>query len=96
MSTVISSDRSWAEQSGISSSILKPMEDGKVVDINEMSTTLEPDTSTRGGLSLPNKDRLTFRPPRGKSTLGLDKLASAKRVSNDKSSERGKFLFLVQ
>ncbi|KAJ0981770.1 hypothetical protein J5N97_010025 [Dioscorea zingiberensis] len=60
------------------------MEDGKVVDINEMSTTLEPDTSTRGGLSLPNKDRLTFRPPRGKSTLGLDKLASAKRVSNDK------------
>ncbi|XP_039137619.1 pre-mRNA-splicing factor ATP-dependent RNA helicase DEAH7-like isoform X1 [Dioscorea cayenensis subsp. rotundata] len=59
------------------------MEDGEVVDINATSTTLEPDKSTRGGLCLPDKDRLTFRPPRPKSTLGLDKLASVKRGSND-------------
>ncbi|KAL4587030.1 hypothetical protein LXL04_011679 [Taraxacum kok-saghyz] len=50
------------------------------IDIDKITETLEPDTTGGGGLQLPGKDRVVFRPPERKSLLGLDALASAKRA----------------
>ncbi|GJW66695.1 pre-mRNA-splicing factor ATP-dependent RNA helicase DEAH7, partial [Tanacetum coccineum] len=50
------------------------------MDINKMTDTLEPEETGVGGLQLPGKDRVVFRPSERKSLLGLDALASAKRV----------------
>ncbi|GJR33804.1 hypothetical protein Tco_1209488 [Tanacetum coccineum] len=50
------------------------------MDINKMTDTLEPEETGVGGLQLPGKDRVVFRPSERKSLLGLDVLASAKRV----------------
>lgn len=57
--------------------------DAKVnfVDVNRTIDVLEPEISVKGGLSLPNIDRLLFRAPDKKSVLGLDVLASIKRAS---------------
>ncbi|KAH0449763.1 hypothetical protein IEQ34_020455 [Dendrobium chrysotoxum] len=51
------------------------------VDVNRTADVLAPDTGVKGGLSLPNKERLLFKIPEKKSVLGLDVLASAKRAS---------------
>ncbi|KAI3919309.1 hypothetical protein MKW98_030445 [Papaver atlanticum] len=51
------------------------------IDLDTMTTTLEPDKVSSGGLSVPGKDRVVFRPPERKSLLGLDVLANAKRES---------------
>ncbi|XP_019200353.1 PREDICTED: pre-mRNA-splicing factor ATP-dependent RNA helicase DEAH7 isoform X1 [Ipomoea nil] len=59
----------------------KPVE-GEVtgpIDLDKTTTTLEPDGASGGGLYIPGKDRVVFRPPERKSLLGLDVLASAKR-----------------
>lgn len=50
------------------------------IDIDKIKETLEPDNSGGGGLQLPGKDRVVFRPPERKSLLGLDALAIAKRA----------------
>ncbi|KAG8080426.1 hypothetical protein GUJ93_ZPchr0007g3836 [Zizania palustris] len=42
-------------------------------------TTLGPEDDTAQGLILPNRDRVMYRPPPGKSALGLDLLAHRKR-----------------
>ncbi|KAG1326825.1 pre-mRNA-splicing factor ATP-dependent RNA helicase DEAH7 [Cocos nucifera] len=55
--------------------------EGKAVDLNRTSDVLEPDTGIRGGLCVPNKEKLLYRNPGRKSTLGLDVLACAKRGS---------------
>ncbi|XXG48863.1 hypothetical protein AAC387_Pa02g3194 [Persea americana] len=53
-------------------------DDGRVADIDKMTVTLEPDRITKGGLHVPGKDRMEFRPPERNSLLGLDVLAIAK------------------
>lgn len=45
--------------------------EGKFVDLNQTTAVLAPETNTKGGLSLPNKDRVIFRPTERKSILGL-------------------------
>lgn len=42
-------------------------------------TTLGPEDDTAQGLIVPNRDRVMYRPPPGKSALGLDLLAHRKR-----------------
>ncbi|KVH97857.1 DNA/RNA helicase, DEAD/DEAH box type, N-terminal [Cynara cardunculus var. scolymus] len=49
------------------------------IDIDKIKETLEPDATGGGGLQLPGKDRVVFRPPERKSLLGLDVLAIEKR-----------------
>lgn len=49
------------------------------IDIDKTKEMLEPDATGGGGLQLPGKDRVVFRPPERKSLLGLDVLASEKR-----------------
>ncbi|GKD18918.1 hypothetical protein Tco_1208076, partial [Tanacetum coccineum] len=61
-------------------------------DINKMTDTLEPDETGVGGLQLPVKDRVVFRPSERKSLLGLDVLASAKRVEGHLKFPDQKFL----
>ncbi|KAJ8645364.1 hypothetical protein MRB53_007112 [Persea americana] len=53
-------------------------DDGRVADIDKMTVTLEPYRITKGGLHVPGKDRMEFRPPERNSLLGLDVLAIAK------------------
>ncbi|KAF8390619.1 hypothetical protein HHK36_025146 [Tetracentron sinense] len=55
-------------------------EDGPI-DLNKTTITLEPDKVNSGGLYVPGKDRVVFRPSERKSLLGLDVLANAKRGS---------------
>ncbi|KAE9454731.1 hypothetical protein C3L33_13370, partial [Rhododendron williamsianum] len=43
------------------------------------TSVLEPEKTSSGGLFVPGKDRLVFRPPERKSLLGLDVLANVKR-----------------
>lgn len=52
------------------------------------STILEPEKESKGGLQIPGKDRVIFNAPsEGKSVLGLDALARAKKASaNDGSN----------
>ncbi|KAJ4785883.1 hypothetical protein LUZ62_037129 [Rhynchospora pubera] len=52
------------------------------MDVNKTTDTLEPDSESSGGLSLPNKERLLYRPPENRSVLGLDVLASKKRETD--------------
>ncbi|GJS58280.1 zinc finger, RanBP2-type containing protein [Tanacetum coccineum] len=49
------------------------------MDINKMTDTLEPEETGVGRLQLPGKDQVFFRPSE-RITIGLDVLASAKRV----------------
>ncbi|KAK2969278.1 hypothetical protein RJ640_030819, partial [Escallonia rubra] len=49
------------------------------IDLDKTTVTLEPDRTSGGGLYVPGKDRLVFRPPERKSLLGLDVLANVKR-----------------
>ncbi|XP_071736415.1 pre-mRNA-splicing factor ATP-dependent RNA helicase DEAH7-like isoform X2 [Rutidosis leptorrhynchoides] len=50
------------------------------IDIDKTKEMLQPDETGGGGLQLPGKDRVVFRARERKSLLGLDVLASAKRV----------------
>ncbi|KAL6520539.1 hypothetical protein OROMI_032301 [Orobanche minor] len=54
-------------------------------DPDKRTDTLEPDDSGTGGLLVPAKDRVVFRPQR-KSVLGLDVLAHAKRAESNVDS----------
>ncbi|OVA17529.1 Helicase [Macleaya cordata] len=54
---------------------------GGAIDLDKTTVTLEPDKVSNGGLFVPGKDRVVFRPPERKSLLGLDVLANAKRES---------------
>ncbi|GMN49209.1 hypothetical protein TIFTF001_018375 [Ficus carica] len=49
------------------------------IDLNKTKETLEGEKISGGGLYLPGKDRVVFKPPERKSLLGLDILANAKR-----------------
>ncbi|KAF3665679.1 hypothetical protein FXO38_09456 [Capsicum annuum] len=49
------------------------------IDLDKTTTTLEPDKSSSGGLFVPGKERVVFKPSERKSLLGLDALAIAKR-----------------
>lgn len=51
------------------------------IDLDKTTDTLEPDESSNGGLQVPGKDRVVYRPREKKSLLGLDVLANAKRES---------------
>nr|CAD1819131.1 unnamed protein product [Ananas comosus var. bracteatus] len=51
--------------------------DGK---LNMMTAILEPESDSKGGLCVLKSDRPLYRPPEGKSILGLDVLASKKRA----------------
>lgn len=53
--------------------------DGRFVDPNETTETLESEETSSGGLFVPGKDRVMFKPPERKSLLGLDVLANTKR-----------------
>ncbi|KAJ9709800.1 hypothetical protein PVL29_001318 [Vitis rotundifolia] len=53
--------------------------DAGPIDLDQTTVTFEPDQSGGGGLHVPGKDRVVFRPPQRKSLLGLDVLADAKR-----------------
>ncbi|KAM3205935.1 pre-mRNA-splicing factor ATP-dependent RNA helicase DEAH7 [Capsicum annuum] len=57
------------------------MQQGDVgpIDLDKTTTTLEPDKSSSGGLFVPGKERVVFKPSERKSLLGLDALAIAKR-----------------
>ncbi|KAL0372285.1 UNVERIFIED_CONTAM: Pre-splicing factor ATP-dependent RNA helicase DEAH7 [Sesamum calycinum] len=55
--------------------------DSGLFDVDKTTDTLVPEESTTGGLFVPGKDRLVFRPPERRSVLGLDVLANAKRES---------------
>ncbi|KAL5999461.1 hypothetical protein ACLOJK_037746 [Asimina triloba] len=60
--------------------------DRGIIDIEKTMMVLEPDKAVEGGLCIPGKDRVLFRPPPPpppdrKSLLGLDVLAIAKRES---------------
>ncbi|XP_010248953.1 PREDICTED: pre-mRNA-splicing factor ATP-dependent RNA helicase DEAH7 [Nelumbo nucifera] len=54
------------------------------IDLDQTTATLEPEKVT-GGLYVPGKDRVVFKPPERKSILGLDVLADAKRASKGDS-----------
>ncbi|XP_058193067.1 pre-mRNA-splicing factor ATP-dependent RNA helicase DEAH7 isoform X1 [Rhododendron vialii] len=49
------------------------------IDLDMTTSVLEPEKTSSGGLFVPGKDRLVFRPPERKSLLGLDVLANVKR-----------------
>uniref|UniRef100_A0A5B6ZC59 RNA helicase n=1 Tax=Davidia involucrata TaxID=16924 RepID=A0A5B6ZC59_DAVIN len=49
------------------------------IDLDKTTVTLEPDTTSGGGLYVPGNDRVVFRPSQRKSLLGLDVLANVKR-----------------
>ncbi|XP_042025035.1 pre-mRNA-splicing factor ATP-dependent RNA helicase DEAH7-like [Salvia splendens] len=53
----------------------------KEYDLDKITDTLAPEDSTVGGLLVPGKDRVVFRPLK-KSVLGLDMLANAKRMES--------------
>ncbi|XP_073302624.1 pre-mRNA-splicing factor ATP-dependent RNA helicase DEAH7-like [Primulina huaijiensis] len=53
--------------------------DGGQIDLDKITDTLEPDNTGFGGLFVPGKDRVVFRPSEKKSVLGLDVLARKKR-----------------
>ncbi|XP_042519990.1 pre-mRNA-splicing factor ATP-dependent RNA helicase DEAH7 [Macadamia integrifolia] len=55
--------------------------EGGPINLDQTTVTLEPDNISSGGLQVPGKDRVVFRPPERKSLLGLDVLADAKRGS---------------
>ncbi|KAL0408496.1 UNVERIFIED_CONTAM: Pre-splicing factor ATP-dependent RNA helicase DEAH7 [Sesamum radiatum] len=55
--------------------------DSGLFDVDKTTDTLVPEESTTGGLFVPGKDRVVFRPPERRSVLGLDVLANAKRES---------------
>ncbi|CAL5338168.1 unnamed protein product [Camellia sinensis] len=50
-----------------------------LIDLDKTTTVLEPEKASGGGLYVPGKDRLVFKPPERKSLLGLDVLANVKR-----------------
>ncbi|KAL5721851.1 RNA helicase [Ranunculus cassubicifolius] len=52
-----------------------------IIDLDKTTVTLEPDKPSNGGLQLPGKDRVVYRPRERQSLLGLDVLANAKRES---------------
>ncbi|XBI54648.1 hypothetical protein VPH35_036625 [Triticum aestivum] len=52
--------------------------DGRL-DLDATTSTLGPEDDTAQGLILPTKDKVMYRPPPGKSALGLDLLAHKKR-----------------
>ncbi|CAM8947639.1 unnamed protein product [Rhodiola kirilowii] len=52
------------------------------IDLDKTTVTLEPEEAGSGGLIVPGKDRVVFRPSGNKSLLGLDVLADAKRVES--------------
>lgn len=56
--------------------------DAGILDVDKITETLEPEKASSGGLYVPGKDRLVFRPPERKSVLGLDVLAIAKRAES--------------
>ncbi|XP_043691345.1 pre-mRNA-splicing factor ATP-dependent RNA helicase DEAH7 [Telopea speciosissima] len=58
-----------------------PGGEGGPINLDQTTVTLEPDNISSGGLHVPGKDRVVFRPPDRKSLLGLDVLADAKRES---------------
>ncbi|GJT97708.1 retrotransposon protein, putative, ty1-copia subclass [Tanacetum coccineum] len=70
----IEKDRFGGEEDNIEYIVVDP------IDINKMTDTLEPEETGVGRLQLPGKDRVIFRPSERKSLLGVDVLASAKRV----------------
>lgn len=41
------------------------------IDLDQTTVTFEPDQSGSGGLHIPGKDRVVFRPPPRKSLLGI-------------------------
>jgi pre-mRNA-splicing factor ATP-dependent RNA helicase DHX38/PRP16 len=41
------------------------------LDLDATTSTLGPEDDTAQGLILPNKDRVMYRPPPGKSALGI-------------------------
>ncbi|XAR60206.1 RNA helicase [Bertholletia excelsa] len=49
------------------------------MDLDKTMSMLEPEKTGDGGLFVPGKDRVIFRPPERKSLLGLDVLANVKR-----------------
>ncbi|KAL6186353.1 hypothetical protein ACLB2K_042473 [Fragaria x ananassa] len=51
----------------------------EAIKLDKTTATLEPEKSSGGGLFVPGKDRVVYRPPERKSLLGLDVLAIAKR-----------------
>lgn len=55
---------------------------GEAIDLDKTTEVLEPETSSSGGLLVPAKDRVVFRPPDRKSLLGLDVLANVKRAES--------------
>lgn len=57
------------------------MQQGDVgpIDLDKKTMTLEPDQTSSGGLFVPGKERVVFKPSERKSLLGLDALAIAKR-----------------
>ncbi|KAK4486075.1 hypothetical protein RD792_008741 [Penstemon davidsonii] len=66
---------------GSSFSKLQKIGDGHL-DLDKTTDTLEPEETVTGGLFVPGKDRVMFRPSEGKSVLGLDVLANKKRVES--------------
>lgn len=44
--------------------------DAGILDVDKITETLEPEQASSGGLYVPGKDRLVFRPPERKSVLG--------------------------
>lgn len=54
----------------------------ETIDLDKTTVTLEAEKSSNGGLYLPGKDRVVFKPPERKSILGLDVLANAKRAES--------------
>lgn len=45
--------------------------DAGPVDLDQTTVTFEPDESVGGGLHVPGKDGVVFRPPQRKSLLGI-------------------------
>lgn len=41
------------------------------IDLDMMTSVLEPEETSSGGLHVPGKDRVVFRPPERKSLLGM-------------------------
>uniref|UniRef100_A0A0V0HLF9 Putative ovule protein n=1 Tax=Solanum chacoense TaxID=4108 RepID=A0A0V0HLF9_SOLCH len=61
--------------------------DAGPIDLDKTTTTLEPDKTSSGGLFVPGKERVVFKPSERKSLLGLDALAIAKRGGATVESE---------
>lgn len=45
--------------------------DGRFIDPNKTTETLESEETSSGGLFVPGKDRVMFKPPERKSLLGM-------------------------